>query len=753
MANFCLPKEIADKLNEAAKNGEIDIVDMYKMTSEGRRELFTKWVDKKTAQNINAGFEKAINSQQRTALKKWAEDVFSPSEKKTPKFKDVISRIDDLNNLGVLTPENQDAFLQDLVAEKLGATISAEDAAKIAEKATKIQKFSKETNELGLPSMEYWKAKKEMEDYLNSLTPNSKLRVLTQTIAKGNMLFRISSIMVNINSNAIEGSLQAINRRYEERTFKGLNGDFGAKVRKYGIEVYRKYGYDITRMDTLAVERKTLGEEVPNSQGKGAVRATARWFEDKIFNLTQGTPDSLFANLAFNDRADLASTRIAYGEGLTGSAAKKRALEIYKDAIKIEPLTKEGGLVREMAVADAKYSTFTDKKILSDKALQLRSVMNIGDLRLGDLQVPFVKTTANAIQAALDTSGITVPIEAVVDMVKTVKLVREGEAWGVASKKGFNKFGVTMVRAGLGMTAAFLVANAIKPEDFIGEYPTSEKERQLLALRNANTNSIKIGNRWISTDWFGPLAAPVVGFLYAKKYGDNLGSYWYSYFKGTAFQSTRIPGLQPLADSIKSLKDFLNPENHSDFKKMINQAASFSVQFVSSRSIPGFVQDIAKATDTTNKDTSGKENVLAPFLAAIPGLRQHLPEKKNVFGETQSTEGWKVLIFGGRLKTDRNDPVINELIRLDSTGNLPTITDVSKTSTRAKQLKVQIGETKFNEAMQYFGKNFKDGISELIQSSDYQDLTPEEQQKAINKIKDSTFSDMLSEYNYEKPEK
>ena len=79
---FCIPPALADTLTKAAQNGEINIAQMYEMSSADRRKLFTKWVDDETAKQINLGFEKAMISNQKNALKKWAKDTFNATAKK-----------------------------------------------------------------------------------------------------------------------------------------------------------------------------------------------------------------------------------------------------------------------------------------------------------------------------------------------------------------------------------------------------------------------------------------------------------------------------------------------------------------------------------------------------------------------------------------------------------------------------------------------------------------------------------------------
>jgi len=759
MKIFCIPNDIADKLKEAAIKGEFDIAKMYEMSSAERRALFEKYVNTEMSTFINTEFERAMVSDSTGALKRWAEKTFNAKEKKTEVYHDVLSKIDSLNDTGVLTPDSEKAFLSDLVATKLGMSITTDQARTIADKAKALQALKEPLESIGDPTynpkgqMEYFKAKRDMEDYLESLTPASKIRVLTSTIARGNMLARIGSILVNINSNNIEGVSGAIVRRFEARAIGGQNTDYMGKLLKFNSQIFKETGYDLTRIISLESDRKILGEEISTSQGPGLVRKAGRWYEDKIFKMTQGLPDVMAASIAFGDRANIMSTKIALGEGLKGPAAKTRALELFKDATNVEPKTDQGIIIRNTSVADAQRSTNTDKRILAEKGLAFRKLLNVGDLRFGDMNIPFVKTTANAIQSGLEHSGVLLPVDIVIDTLKTIKTVQSGEGWGSATKKGFGDFGTKVVRAGIGFLAAYLVANAIDPEDYVGVYPTTAKERELLELKKASANSIKVFGNWISLDWFGPLMAPLVGHLNAKKYGKDGPSSAYFYGAGALYQVQRAPGLDFARQSLDSLATYLTSTTATTPSKVAGSVANYFVDFIQSRFLPGIVSQIAQATDTVVRETSSKEDILAPIKGAIPGIRQTLSENLNVFGETTSAEGWKVLIFGARVKGAKDDMVVDELTRLEQAGQLPSITDVSKTSPRAQELKDQIGAEKIKAFQVEFGQALKKDITKKITSFSYKRMNDEDKKKAIEDLKSKDFDHYLKRYGYKKPKK
>jgi len=744
MAEFCIPIVLAEKLKAAAKRGEIDIAKMYVMSTAERNALFQKYVDPETARAINTRFEKAMVSSQQTALKKWAQEVFVGSEAKKKQYKDVVDKINELSEAGLLSPESERAFLSDLVAEKLGATVTVDEAQKIVELSKKLEQTATTETEFGTPSIEYFKAKREMDDYIKSITPSPVLKVASSIIARGNMLTRLSSPILNIESNTIQAGLMALTRRLESRRVGGINNDYAVKYAKFANEVYKETGYDVTRMLTLQGDRIIRGEDIVTAQGPGTVREVARWYEDKIFEKTQGAPDVFFSSIAFSDRANIESTKLAGG-------SKEKALEIFKDATRIDPKTKEGQAVRESALADAFYSTYTNKSVYGDIGLGIRKVFNIasGNLRLGDQMMPFVKTPANVIGAGIDMSGIGMPVELLTDLISTVNDVRNGTGFTEAAADNFKGFGRQAIMAGLGLTISYVLASQFKPEDFIGEFPVTEKERQLLTLKNATTNSVRIGNRWVSLDYFGALGAPMVGHLYAAKYGKTLPDKVFYYVKGVIRQSAKIPGFDAAYSALKAIQE-ATPSAKKTLDKEMKDVANYLIGFMQSRSTPGILYDLAKMTDSKERATD-KEDILSKLKSAIPGLRQTLPEKRTIFAESISTEPWYSTLFAGsRIKTASDDALVEELSILDKTGNLPSITDVAKTSERAKALEQQIGADKFEEAMIYFGTNLKAQMTKEISRNSYKRLPEEKKKTQLDNIKNDLFEKTLRKYHYKK---
>lgn len=748
MATFCIPKQIAENLKKAARSGEVNVKDLYESDSAGRRATFEKFVgDKALAQQINGEFEAAMISKSKDALASWVKKTMDiKTDKKA--YKGVLERINDLDELGVLNPKNVDDFLKDLVATKLGATITAEEVKVINEKSKVLDReANKGVDSFGLPSIEYFKARKDMDNYLDTLAPTSRLKVATSTIGRGSMLASLKSPITNIVGNTSQAIFTAFERRMSSGQYAGANNDLAKNYVRRVWEIYQKSGFDPSRMlDINDGGRKTLGEDRTSAQGEGTVRKIGRVYEDVVFKQLMGAPDVAFAASHFADSANLASTALAKREGFEGAGLKKRAAEIFTDATKFEPTTDEGILVRSQAIADAQYATYTNDSWSSKVSLAIRGVLNeaTGDMRLGDNLMPFVKTPANVVESGMDFGGLGF-LKAIVSLKKAMAAKKVGSV--EVQRQEMKSATRSAIRSGLGLTTAAIVSSFIDQEDFIGAYPTSEKERQLLEAKNAVPNSIRIGGKWVSLDYFGALAAPLVGMLYAKKYGGVS-----SYVKGASSQFLKIPGIELGKDLYENIGDALSQEKTSS--ELASEALNSSIDFIRSRVIPGIVNDIARGTDSSERKTNVDDDPLAKVKGSIPGLRDNLPEDKTSLGADRPTESLiSTLLFGSRVKTAVDDKVVNELDRLNRSGQLPSIADVEKSSSRVKEYKTQVDEKKYQEMITYFGSRFRSESEKLIDSGKYKSADNDEKKKLIEKAREDALETALTRHGYKKPKK
>lgn len=172
---WCLRPELVTKFKQALKSGEIDPFKMAEMSSAQRREFLAPYVGKENAKEVNALFEsKLLLKNQVQGYKTWAKKVSGIS----PKVKqDLLSRIEKMDR--VLSPEENEQFLQDLAATRLRINITqseAENLNKLSDRVKETRKKAKKdgTFENENDRLTYGLAKVNLENFVNELKIQSR---------------------------------------------------------------------------------------------------------------------------------------------------------------------------------------------------------------------------------------------------------------------------------------------------------------------------------------------------------------------------------------------------------------------------------------------------------------------------------------------------------------------------------------------------------------------------------------------------
>ncbi len=349
--------------------------------------------------------------------------------------------------------------------------------------------------------------------------------------------------------------------------------------------------------------------------------------------------------------------------------------------------------------------------------------------------MPFVKTPANVIETSLDYAGL-----------GAVKALNKGIRSVYHKNPEHLEGAITdMVRTGVGLTGAFVLASMIKPEDYIGGYPTTTSERKLLELKQASANSVKIGDKWVSLDYFGPFGAAMVGIMNARKYGDTPGQKVTAYGVGVARQLTRIPGVS----EVLGYEKLKNP-NWDIIEEVDELFDALQKGFVA-RGVPAILKDVAKGTDKQRQISW--EKPVTSLQESIPIWRTGLPEKINVLGEPLKGQGLvSQLLAGARIKTASKNEIVQEFDRLDKKGARPALSDITRNK-RFNQLKEQKGDENYQAAIKYFGQEYSEQVSEMLKNDYYKELTVDEKKAELDAIRRNLIEQTLEEYGYEKPEK
>jgi hypothetical protein len=671
---ICLPRETVERLKKVFSDTKITISDLVNMGPEKSEAFFREHLPEKEAQFVSGKFEEAISSEQKNAVLNFVKKNFAPELNRIAKeaakiaketgvdkgeiIKDaqtldpqtaegklalnrakqssttlggVMNKIRQLNEMGVLNPDKAEDFMNDLVASKLGVSISPEEAKVISEQSKNLETKWQSIKDNGLAgdimsdeglvkNIDFQNDKTKLEKYIQGLNPESKGKVFINTIAPGNLLASVKSVMNIIAYHIAPLFTETAMRMFRGRRLMGYNTDLISKFMARNTVYDWRTELDTSRMMNLKSEENILGFKGENVQGSGAIRAVGRFYSDYIFGKLHNIPYAIISSFHFAHTADIFSSVLARSEGLSGDAAKTRAREIMLDAMKIEPLTEVGSQVRELARAAAEYGTYTNKTALGSIS---RGVRNI--IPFGKAAIPFATIEANVISNGLDYAGV--------GMLKDAyKMITEAKN-GMVDLKTKQSFWNNVVRAGIGITTVMVVANSFKAQDY-----------------DEMRDSLRVGNVWVSLKYFGPLAAPLRGVMMAKqKHSGVIG------YAGSQVQEIlNVPGPKWAMDFGKSIQGNalygIKPLSEQSPAELIKPV----VDFIQPRIEPMVISDIANAIDPWQRKVASND-IFGSFKKNIPGLSGYLPKKTGANGEPIPGENPLLdILSGANIKT--HDP-------------------------------------------------------------------------------------------------
>lgn len=169
MADFCLPKEDAERFLAAVRDGTISPEKLVDMTSAERREFLGKFVGEENAKDVNALLEsKMLLKNQQSGMATWARQVAGLTKNAQ---RDMLNKIQNLDR--ALNPNEEKNFLADLVAQKLGGEPSMEEAKNLSAMAAEAARLRNERDANSTPESwtAYGNAVRKMEMYADSLKP------------------------------------------------------------------------------------------------------------------------------------------------------------------------------------------------------------------------------------------------------------------------------------------------------------------------------------------------------------------------------------------------------------------------------------------------------------------------------------------------------------------------------------------------------------------------------------------------------
>lgn len=314
--------------------------------------------------------------------------------------------------------------------------------------------------------------------------------------------------------------------------------------------------------------------------------------------------------------------------------------------------------MRVQAIADAEYSTFNNKNVISTAWNR-----GVGSLKqeggapgkaaafAAEAVVPFVRTPTNILARLLDytPAGASVRIGHAAIKSLVDKDFTPVQQRAIANAMGRGATGAALIYLGWQMAAKGHATGT-------SEYDSGAKNVSEAAGRLPG--AVQLGDgKWRQISQFSPegnlitLGATLQrestrGLKNELKRPLNLAKV----ATDTALQQPMLQGASNLIDALKE------PGSAAE-----NFAGSTVGSF-----IPTVVSDMAAAADTKRRDTRGEgllDSIKKAAINRTPGARNTLPARKDVFGKEEKQNGFAVLdpTIGSEAK-EQSDPVLREIV-------------------------------------------------------------------------------------------
>lgn len=320
---WCLIEKYADQFKQALKEGGIDPFALAEMDSTTRRDYLSQFVGEGNAHHVNTLFEsKLLLKNRQRGYITWAKQM-SGITKQTRR--DLISRIERMDK--VLSPAENEMFLEDLAAARLGIGVSQEEAKIISTLSNNKTVLRDKANESGEFSSEndryqYGSSLVLLEKYVNELKLRSRKTLFrekpVQWVAEGvgNLPGTAKSLVASLDNSfwgrqGIKTLLDTRTSGIWVRNFVKSFGDFGKQLGNFDV-------MDAIKADILsrpnALNGKyaaggygldVFGEEAFPVSAPGRIPLLGRLFR---------ASESAYNGGALRMRADLADRLIARAE-------------------------------------------------------------------------------------------------------------------------------------------------------------------------------------------------------------------------------------------------------------------------------------------------------------------------------------------------------------------------------------------------------------------------------------------------------
>jgi hypothetical protein len=504
-----------------------------------------------------------------------------------------------------------------------------------------------------------------------------------KTVRRAGMLSKASTVMRNLVSNNVFDPVDSVARNISvplDMLVSTITGTRSVAGDASWFSAAKRKG----SMDGLARACMEVGLDVDTSGGAGKYENTA----NRTFKMSGGVFSKLMSVWEAYEGYTLNATDEFQKGGIEASVQKGIDRLYEKGKIKDDSL-------RDAGKQEALYRTFQDKNVLSDAAIGIRNALNkahIGDIGAGDIVLPFAQVPSNLGARAIEYSpaGLLVSTADFINMLDSAK---KGNLTAAQQAKAVQGVGRALTGSGM---IAIAAAGALrgwlkvtgddedKNKDALGKTHGLDGTQLNIsaALRDLRGESAEWqhGDTLLSIGFLDPLNAQLTtGALIADDIRSEAGV-----TAGRVLGNSLSGALQSVLDTpvMSTMQDVVNNYQYSDAStpggKMLDAAQKYAANQLSSV-IPNALRGIAQGLDDTERNAYSSDNVWQQAVdnakASIPGLRETLPAKTDVWGNPVKNEGgirnfMNRNVNPGNITTYKTDAVSSEIEKIsDATGN------------------------------------------------------------------------------------
>ena len=424
---------------------------------------------------------------------------------------------------------------------------------------------------------------------------------------------------------------------------------------------------------------------------------------------------------------------------------------------------------RKMAVEESLRATFHQASALATTLNQIEQKNLFSRVAMGGL-VPFKKTPINVAKTGFTYSPVGLAKTILSDTVK----LRQGKInvneYIDNLSQGLTGTGIALLGYGLAEAGILKAGGDDDKEDKYKQAMGNQQYainnipvKELLKKMGVNVDNIK--DESYSLDWLAPAGIPLfVGAELNKlvkdraKQGEDEADVINELERVSRLFDASATLLNPMSEMsmisglTSTLQTFATDPGQGLMNLGINPIKSYVGQMA-----PTSLGQVARSTDEYERDTSSTakgmiakavDSTKNQVMNKIPGLRQKLPTKKDIWGEEVKTQDYfhnAVLPYTKKeVKTNAVDKELNNLYEKTGENIYPT-TSLDKSFTINGTQK-RLTNEEYNKYKESYGKNSYRILNNLVNSNDYKKMTDEQKVKAIQDV--YTYTKDLNKVDY-----